>query len=488
MEQATITPVHADEVFIGGRWEATAGGRTPIVNAATGATVSTVAEPTRGDADRAVQAARRALDEGSWSGLTMAERLVHVRRMVNEIEARRSQLNEAWTLECGVTVGFRDVMNGFYAEGTWNSFLKIAETFSMSEVRETDGYGPVEIRREPAGVTLTVLTYNAPVAYFGMKVVPALLAGCTVIVKPSPETQLVARLLAEATEAANLPDGVISILAAGTDVSSYLVGHPGVDLVSFTGGTEVGKQIMATCAARMAKCTLELGGKSAGIVAPDMDLESLMPMLIPGMLTFQGQLCTALTRVLVPSERYQETADALVDIFRSQRIGDPSDPETDWGPLAVERARARSERAIAGAVAEGATVATGGKRPSAFPDGWYLEPTLLTNVSNKMSVAQEEIFGPVFTLIPYDGIDNAVELANDSRYGLAGSVFTHDLDLARDVARRVRSGSFTINGAGGCLTQPFGGMKQSGMGRECGPEGLSEYMEIKQILLNNAAS
>jgi acyl-CoA reductase-like NAD-dependent aldehyde dehydrogenase len=480
---------HPDELLIGGRWQAPRStARVAVINSSSGAVIASLAAPSVLDADLAVQAAREAFDHGGWPDLPVAERVAHVRRLVDEVEARLPELNVAWTAECGATVAFREGMNGFLARAAWNDFLEIAQTLPFSELRETKDFGTVELRREPAGVVVNVLTYNGPVAHIGLKVIPALLAGCTVVVKPAPETQLVARLLGEAIEAAGLPPGVMSLLAGDSEVSKALVGHPGVDIVNFTGGTEIGKQVMASCASRLAKCTLELGGKSAALIDEDVPLDTVLPQLVPGMLMFQGQLCTALTRVLVPRSRAGEVTDALVDAFRAQRVGDPQEASTDWGPLAVERARVRVERAVDSAVHEGAKVVAGGARPAGFDRGWYYEPTLLTEVSNRMAVAQDEIFGPVYCLIEYDDIDDAVGIANDSRFGLAGSVFTDDQVLALDVSRRVRTGTFAINAAGAACTQPFGGMKQSGIGRESGPEGLFEYTEIKTTMLGTAAA
>jgi betaine-aldehyde dehydrogenase len=259
-------------------------------------------------------------------------------------------------------------------------------------------------------------------------------------------------------------------------------------MVNFTGGTAIGARIMANCAERIAKCTLELGGKSAAVVADDVELDELLPALLPGMLTFQGQICVALSRVLVSNRRHDEVVAALVDAFRAQRIGDPQDAETEWGPLAVERARDRTESFTESALREGATLATGGRRPAGFDRGWYYEPTLLVDVDSSMSVAQDEIFGPIFTVIRYDTIDDAIRIANDTRFGLAGSVFTRDRDTALKVAHGVRSGSFVINGFGSCGIQPFGGVKQSGIGRECGVEGLLEFTDMKQTVLGDLGS
>jgi acyl-CoA reductase-like NAD-dependent aldehyde dehydrogenase len=373
------------------------------------------------------------------------------------------------------------------AKQAWDDYLDQAESIAFSEVRDSGPFGQVEIRREPAGVVLIVMTYNGPVTHVGLKVVPALLSGCCVIMKPAPETQLVAHLLGEACDAAGLPPGVISILPAETEVSQHLVAHPGVDMVNFTGGTVIGAEVMRACAGRLAKVTLELGGKSPAIIADDVDTETLVAQLLPGMVTFQGQICTTLTRILVPDKRHDELVSAIGSGLEALKIGDPADPSIEWGPLAVKRARDRAESYVARAQEQGASIATGGGAPAEFPDGWYFEPTLLVDVDNSTTVAQEEVFGPVYSVIRYRGIENAIDIANDTRYGLAGSVFTTDLELARRVAQRVRTGTFAINTAGAALNQPFGGYKQSGVGREGGLEGMLEYTEIKATMLNDAA-
>jgi betaine-aldehyde dehydrogenase len=259
-------------------------------------------------------------------------------------------------------------------------------------------------------------------------------------------------------------------------------------MVSFTGGTVVGSRILHSTADRLAKTTLELGGKSAGIVGADMTVEQLVPLLLPGLLTFQGQVCVALTRLLVPNGLHDQLVGALASVFGSVKIGDPSDPATDFGPVAVARTRERCEQYVEGALAEGASIAHGGKRPAELAKGWYYEPTLLVDVRNEMKVAQDEVFGPVFSVIRYDDIDDAVRIANASRYGLTGAMFTHDSELARSVGRRLRVGSFTMNSSGGVLGQPFGGYKASGIGREMGREGFLEWTQTKSMKIDDTAN
>jgi acyl-CoA reductase-like NAD-dependent aldehyde dehydrogenase len=288
-------------------------------------------------------------------------------------------------------------------------------------------------------------------------------------------------LLAEAFEAAGLPEGVVSVLPAGREVGEHLVRHPGVDKVAFTGSTAAGKRIMSLCGERIARVTLELGGKSAGIIADDILIDEELPGLVMAGLGHSGQVCAALTRILVPRRRQDEIAAKIADIMRGIEVGNPMSRETQLGPLAMERQRERVETYVHAGIDEGATLVTGGRRPPGLTRGWYFEPTLFADVDNSMRIAQEEIFGPVLCLIPFDDEDDAVSIANDSPYGLSGAVYASDLDLAERIASRVRTGQMWINGWGMCVTEPFGGFKQSGLGREGGVEGMTAYLESKYI-------
>jgi betaine-aldehyde dehydrogenase len=343
--------------------------------------------------------------------------------------------------------------------------------------------GPVEIRREPLGPTVAIVAFNGPHMQTALAIVPGLIVGNPFVLKLPPLNRMLGYFLADAADEAGFPEGVFSVLAGETDVSEYLVSHEQVAAVHFTGGNEVGSSIMHACADRVAHVTLELGGKSAAIVAADADLDIAVPALVGSLAQYSGQICVAMTRILAAREIHDELVERLAAGFAALRIGDPADPATEWGPLAGARFRDRAEGYIARAVEAGATVAYGGRRPPGFDSGYYLEPTLLSGVTNDMEAAQNEIFGPVFCVIPFDDLDDAVSLANDSRYGLAGSVFTTNPDAARDVARRVRTGVFAINATFPRLTGPFGGMKQSGFGREGGLEGFYELTATKSIAL-----
>jgi aldehyde dehydrogenase (NAD+) len=309
-----------------------------------------------------------------------------------------------------------------------------------------------------------------------------LVAGCSVVFKPAPETPFDAFRLAEIFTEAGLPKGVLSVIPAGREVSEHLVKHPGVDKISFTGSGVGGKRIGGLCGERLKRCTLELGGKSAAIILDDADVAATIPILLPNAIMNNGQACISQTRILAPRSRYDEVVDALVSAVAGLTVGDPLDPATEVGPVVAERQRARIEGFLDSGREEGATVAFGGGRPSGQDKGWFVEPTVFSNVDNKMRIAQEEIFGPVLVVIPYDGDEQAVEIANDSNYGLSGSVWTADNDRGLGIARQVRTGTYMLNGGTPIdFATPFGGYKESGVGREFGPEGLESFLEQKSI-------
>ena len=306
------------------------------------------------------------------------------------------------------------------------------------------------------------------------------------VYKPAPETPFDAFRLAEIFEENGLPKGVLSVIPAGREVSEHLVKHPGVDKISFTGSGVGGKRIGGLCGERLKRCTLELGGKSAAIILDDADLATTIPTLLPNAIMNNGQACIAQTRILAPRARYAEVVDAVVAGVAAMKVGDPMDPATEVGPVVAERQRTRILGYLDSGREEGATVALGGGRPSGsdFAKGWYVEPTVFSDVDNKMKIAQEEIFGPVLVVIPYDGDDNAVDIANDSNYGLCGSVWTADNDRGLGVARQVRTGTYMLNAPVPIdFSTPFGGYKESGVGREFGPEGLESFLEKKSIAL-----
>lgn len=471
----SIPGLHAQ--FIAGAWTSNSDNLIDVISPTTEEALTQVADPTIGDADRAVAAARQAFDQGPWSTMPVTERVKVCRRLCDLLEENMDELNRAWTFESGPTLAHGAMINGGAGVSIWRQALEIAPTLPW----ESDRDGTL-VWREPIGTVLGVMTFNGPIVLMGMKIIPALLAGCTVIIKHAPESALTSRLIAQAIADADFPPGVVSVLAAGTAVSRHLVGHPDIDMVALTGGTEIGIDVVKRTADRLARTALELGGKSPAIIAEDADLAQVMETLGPGSTGFMGQVCVNLSRVIAPRNRVDEVVDALAAYYSALQIGDPFDPKTDQGPLAAVRARDRVENYVDTAKAQGATVVTGGSRPAHLNRGWFYSPTLLTDVTNDMDIAQQEVFGPVTAVIAHDGMDDAIRIANDSRFGLACSIYTSNNDTAMKAARQIRAGGVAINCAGVSLTQPFGGYKQSGWGRECGPEGILEFTQIKQVM------
>lgn len=484
------TPVPGtDKLFIAGSWvEPATDATVDVVMPSTGEVVATVAAPAPADADAAVAAARTAFDEGPWPRMSVTERAEVCSRFADELEKRLDTMNRLWTYESGYPAAHGEMINSGAGRMIWRSAIEKAPTLAWEE-RRTTASTDVLIQRQPVGTVLGILTYNGPVVLLGMKIIPALLAGNTVVIKPAPDSQLTTRVVAEAARAANFPTGVVSVLAAGLETSRHLTAHPGIDMIHMTGGGPVAVDIVERAAPRLARTALELGGKSPAIIAEDADLDSVMATLAPGAIGGMGQVCVALSRILAPRSRYDEIVDRLAAEFGRMTVGDPFEPGTVLGPLANERALTRTETMLSKALEEGARLVCGGKRPAHLdPGGFYFEPTLLADVTNDMYIAQEEVFGPVTTVIPYDGIDDAVRIANDTRFGLAASVYAGDANSALEIAKRIRSGGVAINLAGVSLTEPFGGVKQSGWGRECGAEGIFEFTDIKQILISGSYS
>jgi acyl-CoA reductase-like NAD-dependent aldehyde dehydrogenase len=472
----------SSQIYLGGSWVDPSDPDVVTVHSpVTEEVVGEFPQLSKEDAGQAVQLARDAFDDGRWSGLSIEERIPYVERYLEALERRSDEIADVWISEVGVTRPIADAFNSM-AVLLGKDGVGVAREMTVRE-RRTTAAGNVELRRQPVGTVLAIHTYNGPAVLFSTTVIPALLMGNTVIAKQPQETGLTAQVMAEVVDEAGFPEGVLSVVSAATETSKYLVEHPGIDMVHFTGGTDVGAEIASTCGKRLSQVILELGGKSAAIVTDDVDLDEIMPTLVGGMIPIQGQVCVALTRVLVARSRHDELVGHLKKALGALRIGDPDDPAVDFGPLPNERVWDRTRGYIDRAVAEGAEVAFGGQRPPGFDRGWFMEPTLLTNVDNSMEVAQNEVFGPLFVVIPFDDVDDAIEIANDSRYGLAGAVFCQDDETAWRIAGKVDVGAMAINGNFPCLSAPFGGVKDSGFGRVGGPDGMYEFTNIKQIVL-----
>jgi betaine-aldehyde dehydrogenase len=472
-----------DKFFIGGKWvESDGSGTLEVHSPATQELVGRVPESTNSDMDRAVAAAREAFDIGPWPRLTPAERGDYMGRLSAAITARMDEFATLITNENGAPFSFSQMGQVFAATAVLDYYTALVRDFAFEDMR-SGMMGSVIVRREPVGVAAGIIPWNVPLFIVMLKLGPALASGSTMVIKPAPETPLDALLMAEIIEEIGLPAGVVNVVPAGRQVGEHLVRHPDVDKVAFTGSTVAGRKIGAICGEQLKRCTLELGGKSAAIIADDADLDTTLPTLMPFALMNNGQACVAQTRILAPRSRYDEVKDALAEAVANFKVGDPLDPTTECGPLTAERQRDRVEGYIAKGKEQGATVVVGGGRPAGFDKGWYVEPTLFADVDNSMVIAQEEIFGPVLSLIPYDTDDDAVAIANDSDYGLSGSVYTNDIERGIDIAKRVRTGTYAVNNLGMDFGAPFGGFKSSGVGRELGPEGLEAYLEKKSILL-----
>lgn len=478
----TATLAHPDKLFIAGEWATPAtGARIDIISPSTEEIVGSVAEASQADVDRAVAAARHAFDHGPWPRMSGPERAAKLREIADRIAARAGDFAHAWSLQVGIPFAQIEPMSAYF-RGYFDYFAGLADQ-GFEEVRTPAQGGSCIVVREPVGVTAAIVPWNAPLATMLLKVAPALAAGCTVIAKPSPETPLEALLLAECIAEVGLPEGVFSVLTAHREVSDYLIRHKDVDKVSFTGSTAAGMHIASVCGGRMARFTMELGGKSAAIILDDARIETVIAGIMPNLIGLTGQQCAAFSRILVSRNRREEVTEALAAAFRAVRVGDAFDAATDMGPVVTSRQRDRVCGYIAQGTAEGARLVTGGGRPAHLAKGWFVEPTLFTDVSNDMAIAREEIFGPVGSIITYDDEEQAIAIANDSDYGLSGGVFTQDTDHAYAVGRRIRTGNFAQNGRVIDFTMPYGGFKLSGVGREGGIEGLHGFTEVKTIFL-----
>jgi aldehyde dehydrogenase (NAD+) len=480
----TSVPIrHADRFFIGGEWVTPSSQATiKVIDSGTEELFFSVAEAQAADISRAVAAAKEAFDTGPWPRLSHAERAVYLRAIGEEVARRTEDLGQIWPRESGVLHAIaRNTGKG--AKRTFNAFADLADSFPFEEpAKPTVGQFGL-IVREPVGVVGAIIPWNAPMGLISNKLAPALLAGCTVILKNSPEAPGEGYVIAEAAEAVGLPPGVLNVVTADREVSELLVRDPRVDKISFTGSTAAGRRIASICGERIARCTLELGGKSAAVILDDMDIETAARTLSQAECFLSGQVCSSLTRIVVSRSRHDELVEALASTFSQVRVGDPFDSQTQMGPLVASRQRDRVEGYIAKGIADGADLATGGGRPKDLERGWFVEPTVFGNVDNQSVIAQEEIFGPVLSVVPAEDEQDAIRVANDTIYGLNASVFTNDVNRAREVAGQLRSGTVGHNAQRTDFGIAFGGFKQSGIGREGGREGLLPFLETKTVIL-----
>jgi aldehyde dehydrogenase (NAD+) len=479
-----VLPRHLGASYIDGAWvPVTSSDVFEVVNCSTEDVVATVGAASLEDVDAAVVAARRAFDEGPWPQMAPTERAGYLRSIADELTRRGDEFARWWAIESGIVYSLARSRLPLFLSGAFNGYADLAEGFPFRESRAPMAGGAGLLVREPVGVVAALVPWNGPAGLMAYKCAPALLAGCTVVLKAPQEAPTSALLLAEICDKVGLPPGVLNFVTADRTVSESVVRHPGVDKVTFTGSTATGKLIGAICADRVARCTLELGGKSPAIVLDDYDLETAAAVLTGGISYLSGQVCHSLTRVIVTDQRHDEMVDALSAAMQALKVGDPFDDEVNMGPLASARQRQRVEGYIQKGVAEGAKLATGGGRPDGLKSGFFIEPTVFAEVDNRSTIATEEIFGPVLSVISARDEEHAIELANDSPYGLNASVFTGDTDRAYRVARRVRSGTVGHNGSRTDFSMGFGGFKQSGIGREGGTEGLLPFLETKTLVL-----
>ena len=466
-----------ETLYVNGAWRAPAESQDIAVeNPATGAVIATLAGAGARDVDPAVRAARDAFD--NWAFTPVGERLACLERLQRELALRQDKFVDTITSELGAPVRIARKVHVGLPQAVLASYLELLPQFPFTE-RVANSL----LVREAAGVVAAITPWNYPLHQAVAKIVPALAAGCTVVLKPAELTPLTAVLLAEAVHDAGLPPGVFNLLTGtGTEAGRALVSHPGVDMVSFTGSTRVGQEIARAAADDVKRVALELGGKSASVVLPDADLEKAVAATVSSAMLNSGQTCTALTRLVVPRDRLDEAVECAVATVRAYQPGDPASPQTRLGPLVSAAQRERVLGHIRGGIAAGARLAAGGPEPvDGLEAGHYVRPTVFTGVTPDMDIAREEIFGPVLSVLGYRDEPEALAIANDSVYGLSGAVWSGDPDRAAAFARRMRTGQVEINGGAFNPLAPFGGFRRSGNGRELGRAGLEEFTEIKAL-------
>lgn len=468
-----------DKIYIDGAWVPSSGkGSIEVVNAATEEVMATIPEGVTADVDRAVSAAREAFE--SWSQTSPEERAGYLRAIQAGITARQEELATTIASELGMPLAFASSIQVGLPAIVAGSFAKLLDGYVFEET-----IGNSLVVKEPVGVVGCITPWNYPLHQIIAKVAAALAAGCTIVLKPSEVAPVNAFLLTEIIHEAKLPKGVFNLVSGtGPVVGEAIALHPQVDMVSFTGSTGAGKRVSEIAARSVKRVALELGGKSASIVLSDADLAKAVRTTVNNSFLNSGQTCSAWTRLLVPRDKHDEAVAIAKEVAEKFTVGDPLGGKAKLGPLVSATQRDRVRAYIRKGVEEGATLVAGGpEAPEGFDKGFYVRPTVFANVRNDMTIAREEIFGPVLSILPYEDEEDAIRIANDSDYGLAGGVFSADAERAKKVARRLRTGQVDINGGRFNPVAPFGGYKQSGHGREFGKFGLEEFFEIKAMQL-----
>ena len=488
MTSALASPVrNPDRLYIGGEWTPASGGATfAVTDSNDEAAYVDVAQAGPEDISRAIAAARDAFDNGPWPRLSHAERATYLRAFAKAVRERSDVIADSWARETGTVLSIGR-NGGNAAARFWEQAADLSDSVEWTERHPTsDGRGYGLLTREAVGVVGAIIPWNSPMLTGSMKLAPSLLTGCTVVLKASPEAPVSAYLLAEIAEEIGLPAGVVNVVTADREVSELLVTDPRVDKITFTGSTAAGRRIGSIVGGRIGRMTLELGGKSAAIVLDDADIEATARSLARSEINMTGQACLSLTRVVVQRDKHDEMLEAIAETFRTVAVGSALDEGTDMGPLASAAQLERVTGYIEIGKQSGAVLAAGGGRPQHLACGYFVEPTVFGEVDNSSRIAQEEIFGPVLSVIPADSEDDAIRIANDTSYGLYGSVFTSDADRYTRIARQVRAGTVSQNGFRSSTNIAFGGFKQSGVGREGGKEGILDFTETKVLLYDDA--
>jgi acyl-CoA reductase-like NAD-dependent aldehyde dehydrogenase len=468
------------DLFVGGEFvRSRSSERVGLVSPVTEEPIGMVPDCGVSDVDRAVRAAQAALS--SWRETTPSERATYLRAFADAYEVRKHEISALVACQNGSPRWWTVQENEDGALATYRFNADVAASLEAEQIRHSAG-GKSMVCREPVGVVGAIVPWNSPQVLLGMKIGAALAAGCTVVAKPSPQTSLDSYVIAEIFDEIGLPPGVVNIVTGGPETGSAIAAHSGVDKVSFTGSTAAGRAIASRCGESLKPVTAELGGKSAAIILDDADLDVFRDAVLQLCVPFSGQVCYSCTRILAPAARFDEVLDAAVTTMQSLVFGDPTDPATQLGPVVSARQRGRVEEYIRSGVADGAEVVIGGARPAALPRGYYVAPTVFTNVAPTMRIFREEIFGPVLTVVPYRGEQEAIALHNATDYGLHGSIFSADIARATELARYLETGGVAVNGARGAGLVSRAAYKASGIGMGGAPV-VEEYLLAKEISL-----